>query len=160
MYNLCEKSSFIKKLIGKHLFDVSRDNARTPMQWDDSKYFGFSNVEPWLMGTNDNKDRNVKDALSDENSLFHFYQKMIELRKKIPAIIEGKFDLLYKNNPDLFIYTRTLGKQQVLVICSFAKKEVKCPIKDFSKYKMLLSNYNECNNNFKPFECRIYLKED
>ena len=159
IYKMCEEHKILKKLFGKHIFEVSRDNARTPMQWDDSTYFGFSKVEPWLNGTDDNKDRNVKDALLDEDSLFHFYQKIIELRAKIPAIIEGKFDLLYKNNPNLFVYTRTLDNQQVLVICSFSKKEVKCPVKNLDSYKLLLSNYKEHKDTFLPFECRIYLKE-
>ena len=160
MYNLCQKSGLINKLIGKHLFDVSRDNARTPMQWDDTKYFGFSKVKPWLMGTDDNKDRTAKAALSDPDSLFYFYKKMIELRKNYQVIIDGKFDLLYKNNPNLFIYTRTLNNQRLLVICSFSKKEVKCPIKDFDGYKLLLSNYKEQKNTIQPFECRIYLKDN
>ena len=159
MYKMCEKLHFIKSLIGKRLFLLSRDNARTPMQWDDSKYFGFSSVEPWLNGTIDNKDRNVKDALKDEDSLFHFYKKAIELRKSYQVVIDGKFDLLCKNNKNLFVYTRSLDKQQLLVICSFAKKEVKCPLKDLSGYKLLLSNYKEQNMNIQPFECRVYIKE-
>ena len=158
MYHMCERNGFIKALIGKHIFDVSRDNARTAMQWDDSEYFGFSEVKPWLNGTPDNKDRNVKDELKDPASLLNFYKKMIEIRKNNPVVIEGKFELLYKNNPNLFIYTRTLDNEQLLVICSFTSKEVKCPIKDFSNYQLLLSNYEEHNELFKPFECRIYIK--
>ena len=158
MYHMCERNGFIKALIGKHIFDVSRDNARTAMQWDSSEYFGFSNVKPWLNGTPDNKDRNVKDELNDSNSLLNFYKKMIEIRRNYASVIEGKFELLYKNNPNLFIYTRTLDNEQLLVICSFAKKEVKCPIKDLSNYQLLLSNYEEHNELFKPFECRIYIK--
>ena len=158
MYNMCQNNAFIRMLIGKHIFDVSRDNARTAMQWDDSEYVGFSKVKPWLLGTDDNKDRNVKSALMDKNSLFYFYKSMIELRNKYPVIINGKFALLYKGNPHLFIYTRTLDQQQLLVICSFAKKEVKCPIKDLSNYQLLLSNYMEHQDKFQPFECRVYLK--
>ena len=128
------------------------------MQWDNSVYFGFSTAKPWLNGTEDNKDRNVKDALKDKDSLFHFYQRMIEIRKKYPAVIDGKFDLLYKRNKDLFIYTRTLKNQQLLVICSFSKKEVKCPLSNLGEYTLLLSNYKEHKDNFQPFECRIYIK--
>ena len=84
---------------------------------------------------------------------------MIELRKEYPVIIEGKFELLYKNNPNLFIYTRSLNDQQLLVICSFSKKEVKCPIKDLSGYQLLLSNYHEQKDILQPFECRVYLKD-
>ena len=158
MYKMCKDSRLIKTIIGKRLFSLSRDNARTPMQWDNSEYFGFSMAKPWLNGTDDNKDRNVKDALNDEDSLFHFYQKMIEIRKKYPVVIEGKFDLLYKNNKDLFIYTRTLDKQQLLVVCSFSKNNVKCPIKDFDGYRLLLSNYREQKDVFQPFETRVYIK--
>ena len=159
MYKMCKSNGFIKAIIGKHLFEVSRDNARTPMQWDDSTYVGFSSVKPWLIGTDDNKDRNVKDALKDKDSLFYFYQKMISLRKEYHVIIDGKFDLLYKNNPNLFIYTRSLNDQKLLVICSFAKKEVKCPIKDLSNHELLLSNYEEHKDKFQPFECRIYINK-
>ena len=159
MYAMCEKNVIVKGLIGKHLFDVSRDNARTPMQWDDSEFFGFSKVKPWLGGTDDNKDINVKASLEDQNSLLHFYQKMIELRKKYPVIIEGKFELLYKNNKDLFIYTRSLNDQQLLVISSFSKKEVKCPIKDLSGYQLLLSNYQKQKDTLQTFEFRVYLKD-
>ncbi len=158
IYKMCQNNGLVRSLIGKHIFDVSRDNARTPMQWDDSECFGFSSVKPWLNGTSDNKDRNVKDELNDQNSLFNFYKKMIAVRKNYPVIIEGKFELLYKNNPNLFIYTRTLEDKQLLVICSFSKKDVKCPIKDFSDYRLILSNYEENKEIFKPFECRIYFK--
>ena len=158
MYNMCQNNGLVKALIGKHIFDVSRDNARTAMQWDSSEYVGFSKVKPWLLGTDDNKDRNVEDALKDKDSLFYFYKDMIELRKKYPVIIEGKFDLLYKSNPNLFIYTRTLNNEQLLVICSFAKKEIKCPVKDLFNYELLLSNYKEQQDLLRPFECRVYIK--
>ena len=159
MYNMCQKSKFIKKLIYGHLFEVARDNARTPMQWDSTKYMGFSNVKPWLQITDDNRDISVEKSLEDENSLFHFYQKMIQIRKEYYAVIEGKFELLYKNDKNFFIYTRTFKKQQLLVVCSFAKKKLKCPIKSFNDYELLLSNYKENNDLFMPFECRIYIKE-
>ena len=156
---MCQNNGLVRSLIGKHIFDVSRDNARTPMQWDDSEYFGFSSVKPWLNGTSDNKDRNVKEELNDQNSLFNFYKKMIAVRKNYPVVVEGKFELLYKNNPNLFIYTRTLEDKQLLVICSFSKNDVKCPIKDFNGYNLLLTNYKEQKDKFMPFECRVYLKE-
>ena len=158
IYKMCQNNGLVRSLIGKHIFEVSRDNARTPMQWDDTEFFGFSSVKPWLNGTPDNKDRNVKDELNNQNSLLNFYRKMIELRKNYPVVIEGKFELLHKNNPNLFIYTRTLEDKQLLVICSFTKKEVKCPIKDFNGYKLILSNYENNEELFKSFECRIYFK--
>ena len=158
MYTMCQNNGLVRALIGKHIFDVSRDNARTAMQWDDTEYFGFSKVKPWLNGTPDNKDRNVKDELNDEDSLLNFYKKMIAIRKEYPVIIDGKFKLLYKNNPNLFIYTRSLANEQLLVISSFSKKEVSCPIKELSNYKLLLSNYKEQKEKLQPFECRIYIK--
>ena len=157
MYTMCQNNGLVRALIGKHIFDVSRDNARTAMQWDDTEYFGFSKVKPWLNGTPDNKDRNVKDELNDKDSLLNFYKKMITIRKEYPVIIDGKFELLYKNNPNLFIYTRSLANEQLLVISSFSKKEVSCPIKELSNYKLLLSNYKEHKEKLQPFECRVYI---
>ncbi len=149
-----EEIKYQFRVIGKHLFDVSRDNARTPMQWDDSTYFGFSKVKPWLMGTDDNKDRNAKEAIKDEDSLFHFYQEMINLRKTYPSLIEGKFELLYKSNPHLFIYKRSLKEEEILVICSFFKKNSKWPIKDLSNYKLLLNNYKN-HHHYHWLSCLI-----
>ena len=159
IYNMCQESKFIKKLVYGHLFEVARDNARTPMQWDSSKYMGFSEVKPWLQISDDNRDISVENSLKDPKSLYSFYKKMIQIRKENDVVIEGKFDLLYKNDKNFFIYTRTLKNQQLLVVCSFSKKWIKCPIKSFDGYKLLLSNYDEQKDVFMPFECRIYLKE-
>ena len=159
MYKMAQSNAFIRMLIKKHLFEVSRDNARTPMQWDNSKNAGFSSGTPWLQ-INSNKDRiNVKKSLEDENSLFYYYKKLIEIRKEHDAIINGKYKLLLKNDKNIFSYLRTIEKEEILVISSFSRKVLKNKI-DTSSYKLLLSNYEEISEDvLKPFEARVYIKE-
>ena len=159
MYKMAQSNAFIRMLIKKHLFEVSRDNARTPMQWDNSKNAGFSSGTPWLQ-INSNKDRiNVKKSLEDENSLFYYYKKLIEIRKEHDAIINGKYKLLLKNDKNIFSYLRTGEQEEILVISSFSRKVLKNKI-DTSSYKLLLSNYEEISEDvLKPFEARVYIKE-
>ena len=159
MYAMTKKSLLYRILIGKHLKDVSRDNARTPMQWDDSKYSGFSEVEPWI-GVTKSKDRvNVKEAINNKDSIFYYYKALIEIRKNYDAIIDGKFNLLLKHNKNIFAYTREIENQKMFVISSFSKKEIKLPL-SVDGYKLLLSNYSEnSSNELKPYEARVYIKE-
>lgn len=159
MSKMADSSLFYKMLIGKHLEEVARDNARTPMQWDDSTYAGFSEAEPWIK-VNTNKDKiNVKNALADKDSLFYYYQKLISLRKEYDVLIDGKFNLLLKHNKNIFSYTRELDGKMMLIISSFSCKTLKNPL-DVSSYKLLLSNYSEINDKeLKPYEARVYIKE-
>ena len=160
MSAMVEKNFFYKMLIGKHIKDVARDNARTPMQWDSSEYAGFSNVSPWI-NVNKNKDYiNVEKALSDENSLFYYYKKLIDIRKYFPSIIDGKYELLLKHDKNIFAYKRKLDNEEMLIISSFSDKVIKQPI-DLAGYKLLLSNYQgNVNNILKPYEARIYIKDN
>ena len=104
IYRIAHPNPFLNALIGKHMFEVARDHARTPMQWENNQEFmGFSDVKPWIRVPENNKDISAENSLKDKNSLFYFYQKMIELRKNYDVIIEGKFELLFKNNKNVFV---------------------------------------------------------
>lgn len=158
VYKLSNKFGPFKNKFRKVLFDVSRDNARTPMLWDDTKYAGFSNAKPWLK-VNDNKDQiNVKKALESKDSLFYFYQQLIKYRVGNEIIKDGRFVLKHKNSRNIFVYERVLPHKKVVVISSFSKKQIK--YKDLNKYKdsdLKISNYNEhIPGVLKPFECRLY----
>ena len=161
MYNKCQESSFFKLLIGKHLFDTSRDNPRSPMLWDDSEYAGFSNVKPWLLVNKNKSFINVKAAKKDPNSTYYYYQKLIQLRKELPVLKEGKYILHHKHNKNVYIYERNDGINSVLVICNFKKGSVKNPSrKELEGYKLILSNYEENDlHTLKPYEARVYIKE-
>ena len=155
---MIHKIPFGKRIMNKVAFDVSRDNARTPMCWDDSKYAGFSESEPWIR-VNSNKDEiNVKKALEDKDSLFYFYKKLIELRKTEPLVETGTFHLLSKNNPHIFAYERIGENEKLVVISNFSNKErhyKKMKKMDFDD--IVLSNYERNDyTHLKPFEVRVY----
>ena len=123
------------------LHQRSRDHARTPMQWDDSENAGFTTGTPWLHVNPNYKEINVKQALADENSVFYHYQKLIRLRKENEVIVYGKYDLLEAENPDLYVYTRTLGDEKLLVVCNFTDKEVSYEVpEEFKNGECLISN--------------------
>lgn len=160
MYASIQKSKLMKHLFGKHLFEVGRDNARTPMQWDNNMYAGFSDVKPWLK-VNENKSFiNVKDSIENSDSIYHYYQKIIKLRKEYSVIRDGKYKLLYPHHKHLFIYTRETEKEKLLVIASFSKKNIKNPLKKKLKdYQLLLSNEPNLHREYlTPYETRIYYR--
>ena len=100
---------------------TSRDNARTPMQWDATTNAGFTTgTKPWLAVNPNYTQINAKDELADPNSVYHYYQKMIALRSKSPALIYGDYKDLDPTNPNIFAYTRTLGSEKYLVVLNFS----------------------------------------
>ncbi len=101
----------------------SRDHARTPMQWDDSENAGFTTGTPWLHVNPNYKEINVKEALADEDSIFYYYQKLIRLRKENEVVVYGVYNMLEEDHPDLYVYTRTLGEEKILVVCNFSDHE-------------------------------------
>ena len=149
---------FGKTIMKKVAFDVSRDNARTPMCWDDSEYAGFSTVEPWIR-VNSNKDEiNAKKAVEDPNSLYHFYKKLIEFRKTEPLVKEGKFHLLSKNNKHIFTYERLGENGKLIVAANFSDKVRKYKkLKKWDYDNIVLSNIEQHDYvHLKPFEVRVY----
>lgn len=103
------------------LHENSRDNARTPMQWNDSTYAGFSQHEPWLKVNPNYTDIHVADALERPDSVFYYYKRLIELRKTYPAIVYGTFTLLAPDDPQVFAYLRRDEEQEILIITNFSE---------------------------------------
>lgn len=137
---------------------ASRDNARTPMPWNgEGPYFGFSKAKPWINVNPDSTHINVEESLEDPDSVFYFYKKLIELRKTLPILIDGDYELLDADNPDVFSYKRTSGSQELTVICSFADHEV--PVPFHTNGKIILSNYQEHSDTLSPYEARMILSE-
>ena len=121
----------------------SRDNARTPMQWDATKNAGFTTGTPWLPVNPNYVTVNAAEQLARGDSVFHYYQKLIALRKEMDVIVWGHYELLEPEHPDLFVYTRTLGEESLLVICNFSEKEqtYKIPA-EYRDSKVLIANYD------------------
>ncbi|WP_309087962.1 alpha-glucosidase [Domibacillus sp.] len=141
----------------------SRDQARTPMQWNDGENAGFTEGEPWIKVNDNYLSVNVKQNLDDPESVFWFYHKLIHLRKTEPVVTEGTFDLMAPDHPSVFAYTRTGGGEVLLVISHFGKNLVSFSvdreqISGLSGH-LLLSNYtveDDASSLEKPFELRPY----
>lgn len=161
MYNLTKKNKLYRWLIGKHLFENSRDNARTPMQWDNSEYAGFGNTKPWLKVNKNKEFINVKDELKDENSILNYYKKLIRIKTELSVVRDGKFTLLHPHNRNLFIYKREDEKTIMIVIASFSKKKLKNIVKkDVQGFKLILTNDSDKDINYiNPYTARVYIKE-
>ena len=141
----------------------SRDNARTPMQWDASENAGFTTGKPWIAVNPNYKKINVADQLKREDSVFHYYQKLIRLRKENEIIVYGNYELLLPEDENIFAYKRTLDNQKLLVVCNFSKSEQKFDFSGYENAKVLISNYNRDARKdgiLKPYEATVLLLEN
>ena len=140
-----------------------RDNARTPMQWDDSAYAGFSTANPWIMVNPNYTKINAKDQVNREDSVFKYYQKLIKLRHESELIVYGTYDLILDDDKDIYAYIRTLGDKKLIVYCNFSEntREVELP-EEFTNGKVLISNYIDAKVNHKitlrPYEAIVIQK--
>ena len=140
-----------------------RDNARTPMQWDDSAYAGFSTTNPWIMVNPNYTKINAKDQVNREDSVFKYYQKLIKLRHESERIVYGTYDLILDDDKDIYAYIRTLGDEKLIVYCNFSEntREVELP-EEFTNGKVLISNYIDAKVNHKitlrPYEAIVIQK--
>jgi len=138
----------------------SRDNARTPMQWDSSENAGFSTAEPWIKVNPNYVEINAEAALADPNSVFHYYKKLISLRKTYDVFAEGEFDLLLADDKNIFAYQRETENEKLVVICNFYGEEVSYEVEGLEDMEVLIENYNDkVANVLRPYEARMYYKK-
>ena len=161
-HELTEKGIFTREEMMKYIRYKSRDNARTPMQWDTSAYAGFSESAPWIMVNPNYKRINAKEQMERETSVFHYYKKLIALRHKHDIIVYGSYELLLPDHPHIYAYIRTLGEQKLLVVCSFSSQTVTYSIpKEFESGTVMISNYEtgerKCGE-LKPYEALVILQ--
>jgi oligo-1,6-glucosidase len=143
----------------------SRDNARTPMQWNDAKQAGFTDGVPWIKVNANYKEVNVEEAQRDEASIYHYYRKLIALRKQHLVMIYGAYELLKPLDTEVYIYTRSLENEKLLVILNFFDRDsvIEIPIGPEKQAELLLSNYdvqaldNWRSIQLRPYEARIYM---
>jgi oligo-1,6-glucosidase len=140
----------------------ARDNGRTPFQWDGTANAGFSTGKPWITVNPNYTMVNVVSEEKDTSSPLNYFKKIIQFRKKNPVLVYGKYELLDRQNPKIYAYTRTLGAVKFLVVLNFSKDKItwKYPQLNAAGKKLLLSNYaeNNINDEFKlqPYEADIY----
>ncbi|EEL49480.1 MULTISPECIES: glycoside hydrolase family 13 protein [Bacillus cereus group] len=146
------------------IYIKGRDNARTPMQWNANEHAGFTAGEPWI-GLNPNyKEINVEQALQDQESIFYYYKKLIELRKKHEMIVYGTYDLILEEHPSIFAYVRTWRDEKLLVIANFTSDESVFELPEEIMYgdiELLIHNYNVQDEviesiALQPYETRVY----
>ncbi|AGT32062.1 trehalose-6-phosphate hydrolase [Geobacillus genomosp. 3] len=145
----------------------SRDNSRTPMQWDDSAHAGFTSGTPWIRVADNYRHINVKQALADRDSIFYHYKRLIEMRKQYDIITTGRYELLLADDPHLFAYMRHGDGEKLLVVNNFypVKTTFVLPKEagaDGWKGERLLSNYPDSPDDFRridlrPYESVVYL---
>ena len=145
----------------------ARDNARTPMQWDDSDNAGFTTGKPWLKLNPNYREINVKEALADPDSIFHYMQKLIRMRKENPVAVYGVYKEYQHDNGQLFLYERVLEEgqksQTMYVVLNFSDREAEFekPVEWDGAAKYLLGNMSEVpleSRMLQPYEAAIYLK--
>ncbi len=147
----------------------SRDNGRTPMQWDDSKYAGFtaedSAAEPWIAVNSNHTKVNAADQLKDEDSIFHYYQKLIAMRKELDVIAYGDIEPLDQKNPSVFAYRRTYEGHEMIVAANFYGRDYEWKnAPELEGFEKILGNYDETKvtaegaMKMKPYEAAVYYK--
>lgn len=161
MYKERLDTGYSETEVMESLYAKSRDNARTPMQWDDSENAGFTTGTPWLKVNPNYREINAAAQVGSEDSVFTYYKTLIHLRRQYPVFVDGKFEMLVPEHPEVFAYKRIDGDTELLVICNFFDREVECPIiTKWENYRMLLTNDKENTNTriLKPYEARMYIR--
>nr|WP_321279130.1 alpha,alpha-phosphotrehalase [uncultured Vibrio sp.] len=152
------------------LAQKSRDNSRTPMQWNGQPHAGFTKGTPWLEVAQNYPQINAESAVADLNSVFYFYKRLIELRKQVPVITDGSYEDLLPEHSRIFAYARQNKTQTLLCINNYYGEEVECVLPErfeMAKAKCLLSNYHNSasvvashHQALRPYETLILLIED
>lgn len=142
-HKILRESGKKEKEVYQILQERSRDNARTPMQWNSNKHGGFTQGKPWISVNKNYKTINVEASMKDDDSILHYYRNLIAIRKNYSVFNEGKIVPLARNDKQLFVYKRVLGNQQAIVINNFYEYETEFLLDNYQEYHCILSNYKE-----------------
>ena len=144
----------------RYLKEISRDNARTPMQWDASPNAGFTTGTPWIRVNPNYKEINAAACTADPDSVFHYYQELIRLRHTLPIIVYGKFEGLLEDSETIYAYRRLLDGQVLTVACNFTDQEQACDLCEDPAARELISNYKTHKTGaLQPYEARVILQK-
>ena len=162
LYEARKAAGYPEAEIMASLYARSRDNARTPMQWDASPHGGFTTGTPWLTENPNYREINATAELADPDSVFHYYRRLIALRKTYPVFVHGDFTLLEPDHPSLFVYRRKLARQSLLVICNYGGGETAWSLPaGWDDAQCLISNYpDRLPGRLRPWEARILLRTE
>lgn len=160
MYNERIAAGYSKEDIMRSIYAKGRDNARTPMQWDDTENAGFTAGTPWIKVNSNYKEINARAQVNDPDSIFSCYKKLIQLRKEYAVFVDGDFTLLAEKDENIFAYRRKNADQTMLVVCNFFDRTIEMPLEEQCKgMKVLYGNYEKVKGTsvLLPYEARIYI---
>jgi oligo-1,6-glucosidase len=160
-----ENGEDVKKVM-ESIYVKGRDNARTPMQWDESEHAGFTTGTPWLKINPNFKEINAKEAVADSNSVFHYYRNLIRLRKQNPIMVYGSYDLILPEHDEIYAYVRRYEGQTLLVMLNFSSQQPVFELPSdisYTEKQLFIHNYEVIEDEslekieLKPYEARVYL---
>lgn len=161
-HEMTEKGIIGKEDMFRYISYKGRDNARTPMQWDDSENAGFTTGTPWINVNPNYKEINAKEETGRETSVFHYYKQLIRLRKENEIIVYGTYELLLPDSEELYVYTRTLGGEKLITICNFTEHETGYRLpEEFAQNtaEILIGNYEDAEvkaqMTLRPYEAVV-----
>ena len=164
-HELVGQGVFTEEAMMRYLRYKSRDNARTPFQWNDEENAGFTTGTPWIMVNPNYKEINAREQMVRADSVFNYYKKLIRMRKENEIIVYGSYDLLLPDDPELYVYTRTLGDEKLLVICNFYgnTREFELPEGwDPDRMELMIGNYEKRDTartlEIRPYEAVVFRK--
>jgi oligo-1,6-glucosidase len=138
-----------------------RDNARTPVQWDSTEHAGFTSGVPWLPVAADRDVVNAAAEVADPDSVFHHYRRLVELRHRSPVVVDGRFELLLPEHPQLWVLTRVLGAEVLLVVANCSSTPVAVPwseLPDAGGAELMLGTHGTGDTgSLLPWESRVLL---
>lgn len=160
---LTTKENIPAKTVMGYIKAVGRDNARTPMQWDASDNGGFTSGTPWLQVNKNYKTINAAAQVNDPDSVFAYYKKLIALRHTNEVMVNGVYDVMIPDHPQIYAYTRTLGDKQLLVLCNDSDTNVAIPAelqeKIHAANNILIQNYKDTDEStLRPYEAVVYAR--
>ncbi|AJY73439.1 glycoside hydrolase family 13 protein [Paenibacillus beijingensis] len=165
MYNEYIAAGHDEQVIMKSIYSKGRDNGRTPMQWNDGPHAGFTTGSPWIAVNPNYTTINAEQALNDPDSIFHYYKKLIRLRKEHNVTVYADYRPLMEDDHHVFAYVRTLGNEQLLVVLNFFETPADFTLEESVQYEtkqLLISNYEVADDDdirqiaLRPYEARVY----
>ncbi len=160
-YDLALKDGLEAKEAMKHIWDFSRDNARSPMTWNNYTHAGFSEGKPWLPLNDEYAEINVDSETKDENSVLNYYYKLVDLRRKYPALTEGDYEELLSYSPGIYAYARSIknddNNERLVVLANTTAKIRGYRLPEIKGAQLLISNYKDKESSLlRSYEIRVY----
>ena len=155
-YNLARSEGLSDKEAMRFVQKFSRDNARTPMQWNSEKNAGFTSGKAWLPVHSDFKACNVENEEKNPDSVLNFYRKLSKLRKSSEILLNGEYEEIYPENEEIFIFSRSLGDKKLIIAVNFTTHDAKLPEKLFEGGKKIIGNYADEKKYLRATEAVIY----